>query len=1034
LIHEGSVHPAQQPLVSHMNNEKLARQDFNYQTQVNQNTEALNDVYNRQMNFIPQSQNDILYWLFTDTQPNGVQQSSPDWSSFVQNDLQQTHGAQKQPQPQPQQVTQQAFPHNHQPIPQQIHQSMPQPQHQNHQRQGSQISITNQQVMLPQHTPPANGVQFNPTQHRGLQSEHRLSEDKIQTPFRVPQSNPIPTQNQFGNPQQPPPAQILSFNNHQILDSPNANHFVPSPNGGSQISSYGEQAVNGQITPFPQFGSSFPTSNAYGFQDVNIFFNDDNPLDDVFLRNYRQVSKQENDSNSNFNISLPPTLSSHSPISNNESVKSPKSEGTSLSSGIFDSIVPKIIKHAEKFNLPIHNEYFVDASILDQSLKAMDFDRVIVNDFFCEDKEFPFTLEDRLSYYLYLYWEIFHPQFTVLHRPSFDTKTVEPLLLLSMMLIGCSYSYPSNNEVLVKQKKKSPEFKFSVAIATPLRYKIFENDDFRSPTKLWVLQSLNLLEWCEKNFLLRRMHERAHVHHGTNVQLLRRSPLLGGNPATTTRKPTSSGTITSSTGEEDSDSNTNEIDTDKDNSDKELFEKWVDSESMKRITFLTFYLDIMDYVKFRHNPQILFCQLQLLSLPCDDEQLWESVKVNGSFKKVVKGQKKIQQQLGISQGNKKKEPSHLKYGESFLSALKKLLKPNPNGNLDKQTTSLFTKNILLAGLMSVVYQMQQTELQSSSFLSTINAISQSTMKNRIWKDHVTKAIDYWYSNTMEHGYTTKFSVEVVGPKPTISAMYQLCQIIGISDINHYDIAIYGGSPANMSVNASMKDVYIIQRKLATMWAKAPSEKSVSNLINYRSVIHCYWLLWQLMLKPTDDIVSGSCQFINWNVNNDYFDTMYAVGIATLVLWCYVHSICGTESNTFGDLEEPRALELMNELEYDGLVQLSAEDGFQYLSRVHQEFVTNLRKINLHNDYNIHPLRTDGKKLLNCKLTKYCEILPHITNKQNISGLCFLVGTKLLESQWEIIRENAKLIINCGLRSIGKKAILCENLFDNEFED
>ena len=70
-----------------------------------------------------------------------------------------------------------------------------------------------------------------------------------------------------------------------------------------------------------------------------------------------------------------------------------------------------------------------------------------------------------------------------------------------------------------------------------------------------------------------------------------------------------------------------------DTTDHDLFEKWVESEGMKRITFMTFYLDIIDFIKFRHNPQILFYQLQLLNLPCDDEHLWELTEVNGSFKK-----------------------------------------------------------------------------------------------------------------------------------------------------------------------------------------------------------------------------------------------------------------------------------------------------------------------------------------------------------------------------------------------------------------
>ena len=138
------------------------------------------------------------------------------------------------------------------------------------------------------------------------------------------------------------------------------------------------------------------------------------------------------------------------------------------------------------------------------------------------------------------------------------------------------------------------------------------------------------------------MHERAHLHHGTTVQLLRRSPILGGNP--TQKKKNQSTSNSSSAAEEESE--LEEGANSSDNNDRDLFDKWVESESMKRITFMTFYLDIIDYVKFRHNPQILFYQLQLLNLPCDDESLWESNEVSGSFKKVVKRQRKLQEHGG----------------------------------------------------------------------------------------------------------------------------------------------------------------------------------------------------------------------------------------------------------------------------------------------------------------------------------------------------------------------------------------------------
>ena len=114
------------------------------------------------------------------------------------------------------------------------------------------------------------------------------------------------------------------------------------------------------------------------------------------------------------------------------------------------------------------------------------------------DSNYP--LEHRFSFYLYLYWKHFHSQFTILHKPSFDTKSAEPLLLIAMVSLGACYSFPENALLLAKESKKSAEFKFALQLAKPLRFSIFEHEDFKSPVKLWILQSLNMLEWVEKNF------------------------------------------------------------------------------------------------------------------------------------------------------------------------------------------------------------------------------------------------------------------------------------------------------------------------------------------------------------------------------------------------------------------------------------------------------------------------------------------------------------------------------------------------------
>lgn len=863
--------------------------------------------------------------------------------------------------------------------------------------------------------------------------------------FRNPNPNPnIPSP--FGgsqlSPQQFPPNKL--FPQQQQFNPDMESKWPNLPNSNAPINE------DPSLTPFynssiSQFYHQSSMQNL-NVQDMNFFQNEDNPLEEVLSKAYQQqiIGGKPNGTGIPNVVS---TLSSNSPTSASESVanSTPKTNDLVPSPESFvisptqEYLQQLINMHGTERNITKNKHIFIDSLLANHLFKAIPtLNREKIEACF-EAEESSCTLEDRLSYYLEKYWTIFHPQFTILHRPSFDTSIAEPLLVLAMIVIGCNYSVALPE--YSKKSKKSPEFHFSMLITVPLRFMVFQHEDFKTPVKPWILQTLNLLEWSEKNFLLRGMHERAHIHHGTIVQLLRRSPLLGGNPATTNKTNGSKSGTNSSTGEED----TSDVSTDlndkmnSDKSDATLFMKWVESESMKRITFMTFYLDIIDYVKFRHNPLISFYQLQLLNLPCDDEKLWESEEVNGSFRKIVKRQKKLQSLLtGMSLKNAKDpNPYKLKHNNyNFLNALKKMLKSNEEIEKMKKM-SVFTKKILFGGLVSVMYQMQQTDLQNNSSLLTTNVIV-SHKKNHIWKEILSKAIDNWSLKTECYGGIKNMSLKALSYRPYQCKfpMFHLTQIIGMADINHYDIAIFGGSKMNQSVEASKKDHLIVRRKLNNMWMKNSqvTKKTINEIVNLKSVIHCYLILWELMLKPTDDSNMNDKNFnmyIDWSADHDYYDCMYAIGIATLVLWSYAFSIYGLESHRFTEKEQDLTLER----EYEKLVAYSAEGGYQYLVRIRQEFLTNLRKNNLHNEYTIHPIKLNQTNPTPHEIiTKHCELLPFISNKQNISGLCFLVGTKLLNSQWEVIRENAKLVINCGLISIGKVNLLCDDLFDNEFED
>lgn len=657
----------------------------------------------------------------------------------------------------------------------------------------------------------------------------------------------------------------------------------------------------------------------------------------------------------------------------------------------FEPMLTMLRKHGAERNTRANRAWFIDDGLVDRIDGALRPLNLIQRNealllFPQSDQQVPWR--DRVLFYLYTYWTQFHPDFPIIHKPLFDTRTANDLLLLAMMVAGCHYANPQILEAMARQGVKLPEFNVAMAVISQLRWHIFQHPDFALPTKLWVLQALNLVEYVEKHHLDRACHERGHVHHGTTCQLLKRLPTLGGNP-----DPVRLGLTATATGSLADDLDHEHLSFNGTllqllgQSDDELFDKWVHLELMKRVTFLTYYLDSMDMVKFRHDPAVQFALLQAMRLPCESD-VWELTEFNGLFAKVVKRQRK--------KGRRE---------EGFLTGLKRLLKPlPPELALPPKPTNGLAQNCLLAGLVLLMQQMQQMDIQKH-LLHRMNL----KVPTARWKSQVVKAFDRWFVLSKTRLF-----------------IYHLSQVVGLPDITHYDIAIFGGLLANQLVQASHKDYYIVQRKLVNLWLRPYAKAALAlttDRINFRLVIHSLWALWQIFDLHLDRTVT-------WNLLD--LEEMYLILAIILVLWCYVYLTIGVELARYHELT-PDQLEALRRCDHEAVEAMCrylAEDGIHYVNRVRDEFRAHLLKQNLA-EYELTVPYVDNGVLLHDKLDKYLELLPQISLKQKIAGLCFLCALKLFGAQWDIVRENAKLILHCGLRLIGKKEILCDNLFEND---
>lgn len=243
-----------------------------------------------------------------------------------------------------------------------------------------------------------------------------------------------------------PPPMSFSFSQQQLQPPPLPQHTQQQQ---AQFQNQNAQFPLQMMLEDPSLTPFY--SNSQYNTNVNLFSNSDNPLDEIFLKSLPENSALNvnnpffvngttgsNSTNGTgttgslgFNF-MPSTASSSSPITTNDSTPRARTgsvNGSTTSSYVI-TITDVINNHAKWSNVPKMGHLFIDTLILELCLSSVNVSRSTVEKLFDPGKDGESTnlsevslLEDRFSYYLSLYWTIFHPQYTIIHRPSFSTKT-----------------------------------------------------------------------------------------------------------------------------------------------------------------------------------------------------------------------------------------------------------------------------------------------------------------------------------------------------------------------------------------------------------------------------------------------------------------------------------------------------------------------------------------------------------------------------------------------------------------------------------
>ncbi|KAK3687524.1 fungal-specific transcription factor domain-containing protein [Podospora appendiculata] len=511
--------------------------------------------------------------------------------------------------------------------------------------------------------------------------------------------------------------------------------------------------------------------------------------------------------------------------------------------------------------------------------------------------------------YIGSYWLHFSDQVPILHKPTFIPDKTPNLLLLAMMTIGAACLDKAHGQKITKAGAQLSNF-----LAWHLRWEMFQDPNCRPPAKLWVFQTFLLLELYEKMYSTRELHERAHIHHATIITLMRRGRALIGKSALDSppnpRDDKTNGSRQSST-------------SGMAHTPDEWWNHWITNEATRRAAFAAFVIDSTHATMFGHSTVMVAHEMRL-PLPCDDK-LWKA----SSGSEVGR----IEANL-LSVGNKP---------ISFLEGLKRTLSGH-----EVQTNS-FGRTILMAGLLSVSWHMNQRDLQVNSLGG---GVSQALGGRDKWRGTLTRAFDSWKSDfdktlgmgdlsTDPYNYESRSRNEANVVFESRIVLHHLAHMAMHVDI--VDCQIFARAKRLLGRAIGAQDLSSAQRRMKDIWA--PSAKARD------ATYYALKFLHSVMLSDgAGTPKSNGFSHVDdpYSARDDVLlNRPWVLYFATLVVWCYGFALEGPSPSTalptspqdrvrkmreylikYGNVSSPEELKTMKGLNNNTPLLMVLKDTFE----------------------------------------------------------------------------------------------------------
>ncbi|KAI8625582.1 zinc finger protein zas1 [Xylariaceae sp. FL1651] len=456
--------------------------------------------------------------------------------------------------------------------------------------------------------------------------------------------------------------------------------------------------------------------------------------------------------------------------------------------------------------------------------------------------EYPGLRLDFLHDCIRHYWEIVSPRLPIVHQPTFSPIRCHMPLLLVMIALGAAQIHNQSPAGDHEEYKALADL-----IITSIRLEILSDDGASPPVDLWAAQALLLVEFYEKMYSTRKLHERGHIYHSVTLNLLRRgSPLIG--KAGVESPPDEPSSVDPGT------------------DDRAWWIRWAETEAMHRVVFAAFMMDVIHAAMFGHAADMAPHEIRL-PLPCD-EALWSA-----SSHESVRQQEANLRMYGV-------KPVF------FLDGLKRAL----HGR-EVRTHSL-GRMIIMCGLLSVGWHLRHRETHLKWLEITPNA---SDTRDR-WCKMLLKAFDDWKTSFDEAIGSS--DTESTGPGQqsgangliqSASVLYHLAHISLYIDI--IDCQVYAGAKRLLGRKVSSRDLANVNSRMA-LWA--------GQLTTRHAMLHAFKLLHRILIDPRQKKIASNQQFGGINPGGIQYSARadsdphrpWIMYFATLSIWSFVQALKG----------------------------------------------------------------------------------------------------------------------------------------------